>query len=169
MKTFLLYLCFFVSFPLISLSQEHDTIISANRQFDFWIGKWDVYTNDELVGKNTIQLLQNGNILQENWISEKENFTGTSYSFYNPKIKQWQQVWIDNSGSNLLLKGNFSNGRMILISDLDSNMGEPESIHRITWSAMPNGDVKQVWESTVDQGKNWNLQFEGIYKKITDE
>ncbi|MDE5416382.1 hypothetical protein L3049_00080 [Labilibaculum sp. DW002] len=155
-------LLYFVSFSQEAVKSENT---ESQRQFDFWLGDWEVYANDEIVGKNTVQLLQNGNVLQENWISEKENFTGTSFSFYNSKIKKWQQIWIDKNGSNLLLKGIFADGKMILVSDPDSNMGEENSIHKITWMQLPNGDVKQSWESTIDKGKNWSIQFEGIYKK----
>ena len=165
MKFLIFTLALFLTIPTNPFSQNKKADDPPHRQFDFWLGNWDVYTDDELVGKNTIVLLQNGYVLQENWVSEKQNFTGTSYSFYNPKIKKWQQVWVDKNGSNLLLKGSFSDGKMVLSSELDSNMGEPESIHKITWTLLPNGDVKQIWESTVDQGKNWNIQFEGIYKK----
>lgn len=165
MKRLLLPLCilfYFVSFAQDIIDKKN---VAPPRQFDFWIGEWEVYTNDEVVGENTIQLLQNGNVLQENWISEKQNFTGTSYSFYNAKIKKWQQVWVDKNGNNLLLKGFFENGKMVLVSDPDSNMGEDNSIHKITWMQMPNGNVKQSWESTIDKGKNWSIQFEGTYKK----
>lgn len=165
MKRFILPI--FILFYFASFSQNSITPsnTSQHRLFDFWLGEWDVYTNDELVGHNTISLLQDGHLLQENWVSEKENFTGTSYSFYNTKIDQWQQIWVDKNGNNLLLKGTFENGKMILSSGIDSYMGEAQSRHRISWMLMPNGDVKQLWESTIDDGKIWSLQFEGIYKK----
>ncbi|PKQ61259.1 hypothetical protein BZG02_16635 [Labilibaculum filiforme] len=164
MKRFLLLI--FILFSTVSFSQNPITnTTSPNRLFDFWLGDWDVFTNDDLVAHNTVILLQNGNLLQENWVSEKENFTGTSYSFYNSKIDKWQQIWVDKNGNNLLLKGNFENGKMLLSSSSDSNMGEDQSLHRISWVLMPNGNVKQVWESSIDEGKIWNIQFEGIYKK----
>ncbi|BAX82001.1 hypothetical protein [Labilibaculum antarcticum] len=165
MKRFLLpifILLYFVSFSQNSIA---DNATSKHRQFDFWLGEWDVYTNDELVGHNTVNLLQDGYLLQENWVSEKENFTGTSYSFYNDKIDQWQQIWVDKNGNNLLLKGAFEKGEMVLSSSTDSYMGEDQSLHRISWIIMPNGDVKQIWESTIDDGKIWSIQFEGVYKK----
>jgi hypothetical protein len=137
----------------------------ASRQFDFWLGEWQVYTNDEMVGTNTIVALQNGNVLQENWVSEKQNFTGTSYNFYNPKDDKWHQVWVDKNGNNLILEGKYFNGKMVLQSTGNSFMGEDNSIHRITWELMPIGHVKQTWESSTDKGKNWSIQFQGIYKK----
>ncbi|WP_461634025.1 hypothetical protein [Labilibaculum euxinus] len=54
---------------------------------------------------------------------------------------------------------------MVLLSGTDSNMGEDQSLHRISWILLPNGDVKQIWESTIDEGKIWSIQFEGVYKK----
>ncbi|MPQ46766.1 hypothetical protein GCQ56_07045 [Marinifilum sp. N1E240] len=160
---FVLVCLLFSTFTLTAQKQKDS--INMHRQFDFWVGKWDVYTGENIVGKNHVVLLQDKHVLQENWISEKENFTGTSFSFYNPKTKKWHQVWIDKNGSNLLLKGEFKAGKMILSSGEDSNMGEQESIHRITWTLLTNGNVKQLWESTTDKGKTWTIQFEGVYKK----
>ena len=85
------------------LAQEENQTTNPHRQFDFWVGKWNVYTGDDLVARNTIELKQNRNVLQENWVSVKENFTGTSFSFYNPKTKKWHQVWVDRNGSNTKL------------------------------------------------------------------
>lgn len=138
-----LFLLIFILFYLVSFSQNVTTNDrnSPHRLFDFWLGEWDVFSNDELVGHNTISLQQNGYLLQENWVSEKENFTGASYSFYNAKIGKWQQIWVDKNGSNLFLKGNFENDKMVLSSSADSNMGEAKSHHRISWTLMPNGDI----------------------------
>ncbi|WP_372751556.1 hypothetical protein [Labilibaculum sp.] len=157
----------FILIYCVSYSQTLQTnkIISPERQFDFLLGDWEVYTNDEQVAHNTIRLFQNGHLLQENWVLEQENFTGTSYSFYNNKIKQWQQIWVDSNGNNLLLRGNFKNKTMILDSGTDSYMGEDKSIHKISWTILPDGEIEQIWESTIDKGKTWTIQFEGIYKK----
>lgn len=128
MKHLLLIIC--ILFYLLSFSQNITTndSNSPHRSFDFWLGEWDVFTNDKLVGRNTISLKQNGYLLQENWVSEKENFTGTSYSFYNVKIGKWQQIWVDKNGNNLFLKGNFKNNKMVLSSSTDSNMGKQNII-----------------------------------------
>ena len=165
MKSFLILIITVICIPNSVIAQKENETMNPSRQFDFWVGEWNVYTEESLVGKNKIVFLQNQNVIQENWVSEKENFTGTSYSFYNPKTTKWHQIWIDKNGNNLLLTGTFSEGKMVLTSSLDSNMGEPNSKHRITWTQLTNGDVKQVWESTTDDGKNWNVQFQGIYKK----
>lgn len=165
MRNLFLLIFTFFCIPHSLLAQTEENSPNPKRQFDFWVGEWDVYTGENLVGKNSIVLLQNKNVLQENWVSEKQNFTGTSYSFYNAKTKKWHQVWVDINGSNLLLTGSFSDGKMTLTSGNDSNMGEPNSRHKITWTQLTNGDIKQVWESSTDEGKNWTIQFEGIYKK----
>ena len=87
------------------------------RQFDFWIGDWVVTdsTGKEL-GTNLIHSIQDGCGFQENWKSTK--MTGTSYNFYNATDKSWNQLWIDNKGGSLELKGSLVNGKMILKSEL---------------------------------------------------
>lgn len=158
---------FFILFHCLCYSQNSTTTssISPQHQFDFLIGEWDVFSKDEKIAHNTINLLQNGHLLQENWVSETEFFTGTSYSFYNKKIKQWQQFWVDSNGNNLFLNGNFKDGKMVLKSGSNCDMGEAQSIHRISWILLANEEIKQVWESSTNEGQNWTIQFEGIYKK----
>jgi len=56
-------------------------------------------------------------VLGKNWISSTKN-KGTCYNYYDAKNKTWNQVWVDNSGFNLVLKGNYNNGKMILKSHL---------------------------------------------------
>ena len=32
-------------------------------------------------------------------------------------------------------------------------MGEEQSHHKISWTLMPNGDIKRIWESAIDKDK----------------
>ena len=78
-------------------------------EFDFWIGTWNVTSPDgTTAGKNVIDKIQENCILRENWNSAKGKYTGTSNNFYNAKTKQWEQIWIDNQGGSLHLKGNLN-------------------------------------------------------------
>lgn len=135
-------------------------------EFDFWIGKWKVTNPDgSLAGTNTIDKIQDNCILQENWQSAKENFTGTSNNFYNARTQQWEQIWIDNKGGNLHLKGNRVGNQMILKTDVAKNQkGEP-FYHRVTWTKNDDGTVRQYWE-TITNDKDITVAFDGLYKKV---
>ena len=134
-------------------------------EFDFWIGSWNVTKPDgSPAGTNTIDKIQDNCILRENWTSAVGNFTGTSSNFYNAQTNQWEQIWLDNQGGILHLKGNRKGNQMILQSDeLKNAKGEPY-FHRITWTLNDDGSVRQYWE-TITNGKDVIVAFDGLYKK----
>jgi len=45
-------------------------------------------------------------VIKENWKSAKAGHTGTSTNFFNKETNQCEQLWIDNTGAHLKLKGN---------------------------------------------------------------
>ncbi len=136
-----------------------------HEEFDFWIGEWTVTNPKGIVaGSNRIEKVQDNCVLQENWTSAKGNFTGTSNNFYNSKAKQWEQLWIDNQGQSLHLKGNRVGNQMILQSDEAMNKEGKPYIHRITWTKNDDGTVRQYWE-TITNGKEVIVAFDGLYKK----
>lgn len=134
-------------------------------EFDFWLGSWSV-TNPkgELVGKNVIDKIQNNCILRENWTSAKGKYTGTSSNFYNSKTGQWEQIWIDNQGGSLHLKGNRVDNQMILQSEKTLNKNGDPFIQRITWTLNKDGSVRQLWE-TITNETEIAIAFDGLYRK----
>ncbi|MCF1421143.1 hypothetical protein [Mangrovimonas futianensis] len=133
--------------------------------FDFWVGNWQVYKTDGTkAGSNRIVKVQDGCALQENWKSAKGNFTGSSYSFYNASTDQWEQLWIDNQGGQLHLRGGLNGNQMILKSDGFMDQEGRKSYHQITWTNNPDGTVRQFWQ-TFTEGKDPKIAFDGLYKK----
>ncbi len=165
-----IFILVFLMFTLTVNSQEKkcNCCTETHAEFDFWIGSWSVTNPDgSLAGKNVIDKIQDNCILRENWTSAKGNFTGTSHNFYNYAKKQWEQIWIDNQGGNLHLKGNRVDNQMILKTDVAKNQkGEPY-YHRVTWTLNDDGTVRQYWE-TVTNDKDITVAFDGLYKKTTD-
>lgn len=152
----------------ISLNAQTNTCnccTEKNTEFDFWVGSWNVTKPDgSPAGTNTIDKIQDNCILRENWISAVGNFTGTSSNFYNAQTNRWEQIWLDNQGGVLHLKGNRKGNQMILQSDeLKNEKGEPY-FHRITWTLNDDGSVRQYWE-TITNGKDVIVAFDGLYKK----
>jgi hypothetical protein len=67
-----------------------------NRQFDFWIGEWNVETtNGQPAGTSKVERILNGCALLENWSGGGD---GKSLNIYNANKKQWQQFWVDAAG-----------------------------------------------------------------------
>lgn len=133
-------------------------------QFDYWVGEWDVFdVNEKLVGTNKIDKQYDNCVLQEKWTSK--GFTrGTSYNFYDKSDDSWNQVWIDNLGFVLRLKGGLVNGNMVLKSDILNGQAGP-FYHQISWIKNENGTITQLWETFNKEQVKLSVAFEGIYKK----
>jgi len=132
-----------------------------HQQFDFWIGDWNVYdTAATLIGINTILKLQEGCTLQENWAAQ---MTGTSYNYYNKTDSTWNQVWVDNQGGSLVLKGNYINGSMVLKGELQPEKNVDFYYNQITWTPNPDGSVTQKWDVFDKNGTLLTNAFLGNY------
>jgi hypothetical protein len=134
------------------------------RQFDFWLGEWDLVGADgkKSAEDRVVQVL-GGCGLQENWTSVKSG-QGLSFSAYDPATKRWHQTLMDDSGAVLKLEGEFADGKMILVGQRPSQKEKNVTItHRIAWSLMPDHRVKQFWEASTNGGRTWRPVFEGYY------
>ncbi len=139
-------------------------IAPENRQFDFWLGSWNVVNpKDQTAGSSEIQSILGGCVLLENWNGAR-GLSGKSFNIYDADAKKWHQTWVDSSGSMLLLDGEFREGRMVL-SGTHRGPGKEAAVERITWARI-GGDpdrVRQLWESSTDGGKTWKVSFDGTY------
>ena len=135
----------------------------VRRQFDFWVGDWSVTVNGQHAGDNRIDRILEGCALLENWTGNG-GMSGKSLNFYDPARRQWHQTWVDDRGGSLGLDGAFSDGKMVLSGTKKDQAGKT-TINRITWSALPSGQVRQVWEQSSDDGKSWTVAFDGLYTR----
>lgn len=134
-------------------------------QFDFWEGNWNVYNKaGKLLGTNNIVKMQSNCVMQENWTSKVGPSRGTSYNYYNKNNDSWNQLWVDNSGFSLILKGKLIDGKMVLKSELATSK-QGNYYNRITWSKNEDNSVTQVWEYLNEKDKIISEAFRGIYKK----
>jgi hypothetical protein len=134
-----------------------------HRQFDFWLGEWNVRTPDgKLAGVNSIKREYDGCVLHERY-STARGYSGESLNMYDAGRKVWHQTWVDTSGALLLLEGGLRAGSMVLEGQSSDANGQITK-HRITWTPNPNGTVRQHWESTDADGK-WITAFDGTYSR----
>jgi tetratricopeptide (TPR) repeat protein len=133
------------------------------RQFDFWIGEWVVSSGGALAGENRIERLERGCLLMENWTSAGGG-SGKSMNFYDPAKKTWNQVWVDASGSNIVASGSFHDGAMHFEGE-HHYLGASSQRYRMSFTARPDGTVRQFIEQSQDDGKTWYVWFDGIYER----
>jgi hypothetical protein len=144
-------------------------IAPEHRQFDFWLGAWAVKNPAGVpVGRNRIESAHGGCALIEHWTSVK-GVTGTSLSVYDRDSGRWHQTWVDSGGGLLQLDGGLAGGAMVLAGHaFDADAPAKTSQQRVTWTPQPDGRVRQLWESSTDGGRTWNVVFDGIYMRASD-
>jgi hypothetical protein len=135
-----------------------------SRQFDFWIGEWEVTAGGKAAGTNHIVPILGGRALRETWRGAG-GYNGTSTNIYDATTKSWKQFWVDNSGLVLLLEGGVVDGKMVLEGGRIGGDGRPV-VDRITWTPNEDGTVRQLWETSQDEGETWEVGFDGLYKKL---
>jgi len=163
---YLSLLIIFILSTNVSFSQNNCNCCSdKHQQFDFWLGKWMVYdTLGNKIGENIIEKIEDNCLVSEHWTGSKGT-TGRSYNYYEASDSTWNQLWIDNKGGRLELKGKASKNKMILYSEASENNKGELIKNRISWIGNPDGTVSQIWDIVNDSNDLKTRLFEGIYKK----
>ncbi len=148
------------------LAPMHPCAPAEFRQFDFWVGEWDVFNPaGQQVGTSRITSINDGCAIREEWTDASGN-TGTSLNYYDPRTKKWNQFWVgggsplslDDEGNAAVITGGLKDGSMVLSSN-----ARVDPMNRITWTPLDGGKVRQHWEQSKDQGKTWDDAFDGTY------
>jgi hypothetical protein len=133
----------------------------AYRQFDFWLGEWDVHKPDGThAGDSRIEKEYGGCVIHEHYATPK-GYSGESLNSWDASRKAWHQTWVDNGGAVLLLDGGLKDGSMVLEGPGVDAQGKPVR-NRITWTPGADGSVRQLWE-TGDAAGHWTVAFDGHY------
>lgn len=128
--------------------------LAEHRQFDFWIGDWQVHKPDgTFVGVNHITREYGGCVIHERYAAGK-GYNGESLNIYDASRKVWHQTWVDVDGLLLTLEGRWDGKSMVL-----EGMKQ-----RITWTPDAEGGVRQLWEAVDAQGA-WSVVFDGRYTR----
>lgn len=131
------------------------------RQFDFWIGKWEVQNPDgKVVGKNTIRKRLDGCMLTEEWEGVAGG-KGFRINYYDDQQDTWTQTYRDNRGRIASwpdLVGGVRDGAMVLESVAG---GEPMS--RWAWTPISKKKVRQMAEVSEDGGQTWKIVWDSYY------
>jgi len=119
-----------------------------HRQFDFWIGTWEVHDvkTGSLEGIDVVKKDFNDCGFTEHWQQQNdrhmlpgatERFFGKSLNYFSQG--EWFHQWVDNMGGHAELHGKWENGMMTMAGKLS---GENWSFpYRVVWQPMPNGTI----------------------------
>jgi len=137
----------------------------AFREFDFWLGSWDVHSADgKFAGTNTISSAEGGCVLQEQWRGASGG-TGSSINYLDKTTNQWVQVWNSEGGAQISIRGGLTDGGMLLQGHIHYVGREQTSLFRGLWTPLEDGRVRQFFEQSDDDGVTWAPWFEGFYTR----
>lgn len=148
-----------------AFSQAHET---AKKQFDFWVGEWELTWVDPQrgprKGKNSITREMNGKVIAEHFSDPSGNYAGASWSVYDTLARQWKQTWVDTQGAYLDLKGEFNNDRMVLQREFTRRDGQLVK-QRMTFFNIEPNRFDWSWERSLDSGSTWTVMWKIEYKR----
>lgn len=143
------------------------------RQFDFWLGEWDIVPfapSSPAGGQNSITSAQQGCVIVENYTTQG-GFSGMSINFYDASRGVWHQTWMGSGGGSLYLEGGINSDGAMELSDrnLPSATASAGTINRTIWTPLPDGQLRQHWEVSSDNGATWTTVFDGRYVRRAEE
>jgi tetratricopeptide (TPR) repeat protein len=152
------------AFPCMSIPEA--------RQFDFWVGEWDVFPNgtNSIVGHSKIEVASGGCMILENWTATGPvPNAGKSMNFYNPLTKKWEQNWIGSGGLNNNNPQKFVNGEYrenAMRFDFEQFAPDGDKvIGRFSFFNEGPDQVRQFNETSTDGGKTWTTSYDLVYKR----
>ncbi|RMF56524.1 MAG: DUF1579 domain-containing protein [Calditrichaeota bacterium] len=143
------------------------------KQFDFWVGRWDLTWPAEQMGgekgqlghgSNTVTKILDDCIVQEQFRFPAGNFNGTSVSVYNLRTKRWQQTWVDNQGGYLLFTGGFKDGKMELRTPTYQRNGKT-IVSRMVFRNIAKDSFDWDWQRSSDGGNTWQDVWNIHYRR----
>lgn len=145
------------------------------RQFDFWIGEWEVFgIKGNKAGDSKITLLLDSCVILEEWTGASAQqglvYTGKSFNSYNAATQQWQQTWTDNTGNTTeFLRGEGSEGKIVYYADKVTGPGGKNFMRRLTFTRLSEDKVRQFGERSDDGGTTWTAEYDLEYRKKTND
>lgn len=136
---------------------------SIRNQFDFWVGKWDVFVRGKKAAESHIERTLDGCMILENYRNLNSGYTGKSMNFYDAKQKQWIQIWADSEGNASRYSGKLKDDNMYF-SGINNRRDGSQTDVRMEFIPKPDGTVRQIYEQSTDGGTTWETLFDGIYR-----
>jgi hypothetical protein len=143
------------------------------RQFDFWLGEWDLtwpaeqaggVPGETMAGFNRITRLFDDCVIEENFTTDDASFRGHSVSVYDEKSGAWRQTWVDSAGGYLAFTGSFDGETMELRTQASERDGETV-VQRMVFSDIGEDSLEWSWQGSRDGGDTWNDLWNISYRR----
>ena len=193
MKRYHIFAVLWVALPLTALGQtepSHSAPCSQAeaRQFDFWIGEWEIQAKERPPGsdqwtenkswiRTRVRRALSGCVLIEESIDKVAYDTlvvGMSLTSYNIHLGKYQQLWVDQQGSTWEYVGGWEDESMVLYLEPTTSSGESivpfEATTRIrmVFSEIARNGLVWGYEYSTDGGHEWTRTNEAVYSRRGD-
>ncbi len=135
----------------------------AHRQLDFKIGEFDVTGMEGAkAGVSRVESLLEGCLLVEHWQGALSGF-GKAFFYYDRGGGRWHTTYVTDDGESLVMSGVFEGDALVFRGE--GRLSPFDGMHRMAWSPLPGGGVKQFWEFSSDGGSTWKTIHIGYYAR----
>lgn len=143
---------------------------AKKREFDFWVGEWDVYVTGTNVkaGHSLVQKASGDCMILENWTAlGPVPHNGKSMNYVNTQTNKWEQLWIGSAGGpgyvTRFYDGEYKDSAMQFVFEAPTPQGKQAGRFRF-FNQGPN-QVRQLSETSADGGKTWTTNYDLTYKR----
>lgn len=136
-------------------------------QFDFWLGRWQVFgPTNKLSANVTVSSELGGCALIETWtpLSAKNGHGGRGMSTYNTANQKWEYFWIASNAYTSYWTGEL-HGQSMQFTAMGPSAGAAAMRH---WNMtlMPDGRIQEQAFFSQDNGKTWKSQYILYWKRV---
>lgn len=142
------------------------------RQFDFWVGRWNVFVPP--AGQAATSIISSdldGCAIMEDY-QANGGYGGRSMSVYDEATGGWYQTFVDNViAGSYRLSGRFDGQRMVLAGSQPFYNFGPGAVQQrdvtVLWAPLDGGRVSQKFVASIN-GAPATTTFDGTYVPATD-
>ncbi len=149
-------------------NQKPCTHNPEHRQFDFWVGDWDVVRTEDgsAAGRSHIERVIGDCVIWENWTSlGNTEYSGKSYNTYNPNLKRWEQFWVDSDGGMIHFYVGLKDNVMDFYTD-DVPQPDGSKLKRhLQFFNLGSNEVRQFSRGSKDDGNTWTVEYDLTYNR----
>ncbi len=139
-----------------------------SRQFDFWVGEWDVSPSGAATGatiaESSITLVDQGCVVVEHW-RPFGGAHGHSLNMYDPATQLWHQTWMSAAPLRTEYRGHFENGVMSFEAQTPLPGVPAGARSRMNFQALDANTVRQWGEQRDAGAADWVVTWDLTYRR----
>lgn len=142
-----------------------DCTDAAHRAVGFWVGDWKVVdtASSTPVARSRIEWILGGCAIRESYAQtvgpggQNLDYRGSSQTALDVARGQWRQFYVDSAGNTSDFTGGLRDGKLVMRAEKNGGT------NRMTIEALPDGNVRQRGERSMDGGRTWTPGYDFTY------